>query len=238
MSARAFWQHSIRPDGRDLITIRPISCAVGLLPRTHGSGLFTRGQTQVLSIATLGSVGDEQKIDTLSLTESKHYMHHYNMPPFSSGEARPLRSPGRREIGHGALAERALLAVLPPEEDFPYTIRVVSEVLSSNGSTSMASVCGSTLALMDAGVPIVAPVAGIAMGLIMGDDKYAVLTDIQGMEDHLGDMDFKVAGTAEGVTALQMDIKVKGITPEIMEQALAQARRGPPLHPAQDAQRH
>jgi polyribonucleotide nucleotidyltransferase len=213
-----------RPDGRDLTTVRPISCAVGLLPRTHGSGLFTRGQTQVLSIATLGSVSDEQKIDTLSLNESKRYMHHYNMPPFSTGEARPMRSPGRREIGHGALAERALLAVLPNEQDFPYTIRVVSEVLSSNGSTSMASVCGSTLALMDAGVPITSPVAGIAMGLIMDAGRHAVLTDIQGMEDNLGDMDFKVAGTDEGITALQMDIKVKGITPEIMEQALAQAR--------------
>jgi polyribonucleotide nucleotidyltransferase len=216
-------EHGVRPDGRDLVTVRPISCAVGLLPRTHGSGLFSRGQTQVLSIATLGSVGDEQKIDTLSLNESKRYMHHYNMPPFSTGEARPMRSPGRREIGHGALAERALVSVLPPEEDFPYTIRVVSEVLSSNGSTSMASVCGSTLALMDAGVPITAPVAGIAMGLIKEGEKTAVLTDIQGMEDALGDMDFKVAGTAEGVTALQMDIKIKGITTEIMEQALAQA---------------
>jgi polyribonucleotide nucleotidyltransferase len=217
-------EKGLRPDGRDLVTIRPISCAVGLLPRTHGSGLFSRGQTQVLSIATLGSVGDKQKIDTLSLTESKRYMHHYNMPPFSTGEARPLRSPGRREIGHGALAERALMSVLPLEEDFPYTIRVVSEVLSSNGSTSMASVCGSTLALMDAGVPITSPVAGIAMGLIKGDDNYAVLTDIQGLEDNLGDMDFKVAGTADGVTAMQMDIKVKGITTEIMEIALAQAK--------------
>jgi polyribonucleotide nucleotidyltransferase len=214
----------IRPDGRDLTTIRPISCAVGLLPRTHGSGLFTRGQTQVLSIATLGSVADEQKLDSLSLNESKRYMHHYNMPPFATGEARPLRSPGRREIGHGALAERALVAVLPAEEDFPYTIRVVSEVLSSNGSTSMASVCGSTLALMDAGVPITAPVAGIAMGLIKSEDRYAILTDIQGLEDNMGDMDFKVAGTDEGITALQMDIKIKGITPEIMDKALAQAR--------------
>lgn len=214
----------VRPDGRDLVTIRPLSCAVGLLPRTHGSGLFTRGQTQVLSIATLGSVADEQKIDTLSLTESKRYMHHYNMSPFATGEARPLRSPGRREIGHGALAERALLSVLPQEEDFPYTIRVVSEVLSSNGSTSMAAVCGSTLSLMDAGVPITAPVAGIAMGLVLGENKHAILTDIQGLEDALGDMDFKVAGTAAGITALQMDIKVKGISADIMEQALAQAR--------------
>jgi len=218
-------ERGLRPDGREATTIRPISCAVGLLPRTHGSGLFTRGQTQVLSIATLGSVADEQKIDTLSLTESKRYMHHYNMPPFATGEARPLRSPGRREIGHGALAERSLLPVIPPEETFPYTIRVVSEVLSSNGSTSMAAVCGSTLALMDAGVPITAPVAGIAMGLVMGDTgRYAILTDIQGIEDALGDMDFKVAGTAEGITALQMDIKVKGITLDILEKALAQAR--------------
>ena len=220
-------EQGIRPDGRDTLTVRPITCEVGFLPRVHGSGLFTRGQTQVLTIATLGSVGDEQKLDGLSLVESKRYMHHYNMPPFASGEAKQLRGPGRREIGHGALAERALLAVLPSEEDFPYTLRLVSEVLSSNGSTSMASVCGSTLALMDAGVPITAPVAGVAMGLIMGDDgKYAVLTDIQGMEDALGDMDFKVAGTAEGITALQMDIKIKGITHEIMQKAMAQAKEG------------
>ena len=218
---------SLRPDGRDLTTIRPISCAVGLLPRTHGSGLFTRGQTQVLTIATLGSVADEQKLDTLSLLERKRYMHHYNMPPFATGEARPLRGPGRREIGHGALAERAILTVIPDEETFPYTIRLVSEVLSSNGSTSMAAVCGSTLALMDAGVPIKAPVGGVAMGLVMGDDgRYAVLTDIQGIEDALGDMDFKVAGTADGITALQMDIKIKGITTPIMQKALAQAREG------------
>jgi polyribonucleotide nucleotidyltransferase len=218
---------SLRPDGRDLTTIRPISCAVGLLPRTHGSGLFTRGQTQVLTIATLGSVADEQKLDTLSLLERKRYMHHYNMPPFATGEARPLRGPGRREIGHGALAERAILTIIPDEETFPYTIRLVSEVLSSNGSTSMAAVCGSTLALMDAGVPIKAPVGGVAMGLVMGDDgRYAVLTDIQGIEDALGDMDFKVAGTADGITALQMDIKIKGITTPIMQKALAQAREG------------
>jgi len=220
-------QKSLRPDGRDLTTVRPISCAVGLLPRTHGSGLFTRGQTQVLTIATLGSVADEQKLDTLSLLERKRYMHHYNMPPFATGEARPLRGPGRREIGHGALAERAILPVIPDEEAFPYTIRLVSEVLSSNGSTSMAAVCGSTLALMDAGVPIKAPVGGVAMGLVMGDDgRYAVLTDIQGIEDALGDMDFKVAGTADGITALQMDIKIKGITTAVMQKALAQAREG------------
>jgi len=218
-------KQSLRPDGRDLTTIRPINCEVGLLPRTHGSGLFSRGQTQVLTIATLGSVSDAQELDTLSLQENKRYIHHYNMPPFATGEARPLRATGRREIGHGALAERALLPVIPSEDEFPYTIRLVSEVLSSNGSTSMASVCGSTLALMDAGVPIKAPVAGIAMGLVMGEDgRYAILTDIQGLEDNLGDMDFKVAGTAQGITALQMDIKVSGITTRIMEKALAQAR--------------
>jgi polyribonucleotide nucleotidyltransferase len=220
----------IRPDGRSTTDIRPISCEVGLLPRTHGSGLFTRGQTQVLSIVTLGSPGEEQRLDGLGLEESRRYMHHYNFPPFSVGETRPMRGPGRREIGHGALAERALVPVIPETDEFPYTIRVVSEVLSSNGSTSMGSVCGSTLSLMDAGVPIKAPVAGVAMGLITGDGettgKYAVLTDIQGVEDALGDRDFKVAGTADGVTALQMDIKVKGITPEIMAQAMAQAREG------------
>ena len=217
----------IRPDGRDTLTVRPISCEVGLLPRAHGSGLFTRGQTQVLTIATLGSVADEQMLDGLSLIETKRYIHHYNMPPFATGEARSSRGPGRREIGHGALAERALVPVIPSKDEFPYTIRLVSEVLSSNGSTSMASVCGSTLALMDAGVPIKSPVAGVAMGLILGEDgKYAILTDIQGMEDALGDMDFKVAGTAAGITALQMDIKIKGITPEIMSRALAQAHDG------------
>jgi len=215
-----------RPDGRALDEVRPISCEVGFLPRTHGTGLFTRGGTQVLTIATLGTPRDEQMLDGLTLAESKHYMHHYNFPPYSTGEARPIRGPSRRAIGHGALAERALLPVLPNEEQFPYTIRLVSEVLSSNGSTSMASVCGSALALMDAGVPIKAPVAGIAMGLIIEDGRYRVLTDIQGIEDHLGDMDFKVAGTHEGITALQMDIKVAGITLEIMEEALAQARRG------------
>lgn len=219
-----------RPDGRDLKTIRPITCEVGLLPRTHGSALFTRGQTQVLSVVTLGSPGEEQVLDGLGLGVSKRFMHHYNFPPFSTGESKPLRGPGRREIGHGALAERAVAAVIPSHEEFPYTIRAVSDVLSSNGSTSMGSVCGTTLALMDAGVPIHAPVAGVAMGLITGEGervgKWAVLSDIQGIEDALGDMDFKVAGTADGVTALQMDIKVKGITYEIMSKALEQAREG------------
>jgi polyribonucleotide nucleotidyltransferase len=224
-------EKAVRPDGRGLTDVRPISCEVGLLPRTHGSGLFTRGQTQILSIVTLGSPGEEQRLDGLGAEESRRYMHHYNFPPFSVGETRPMRGPGRREIGHGALAERALVPVIPDSDEFPYTIRVVSETLSSNGSTSMGSVCGSTLSLMDAGVPIKAPVAGVAMGLITGDGestggKYAVLTDIQGIEDALGDMDFKVAGTADGVTALQMDIKVKGITPEIMAQAMAQAKAG------------
>jgi len=220
----------IRVDGRDLKTIRPISCEVGLLPRTHGSGLFTRGQTQVLSVVTLGSPGDEKIPDGLEMGESKRFIHHYNFPPFSTGESKPLRGPGRREIGHGALAERAVAAVIPAQNEFPYTIRAVSDVLSSNGSSSMGSICGTTLALMDAGVPIHAPVAGVAMGLITGEGervgKWAVLTDIQGIEDALGDMDFKVAGTADGVTALQMDIKVKGITYEIMAQALEQAREG------------
>lgn len=220
----------LRPDGRDLKTIRPISCEVGLLPRTHGSAIFTRGQTQVLSVVTLGSPGEEQILDGLGASESKRFMHHYNFPPFSTGESKPLRGPGRREIGHGALAERAVAAVIPPQEEFPYTIRAVSDVLSSNGSTSMGSVCGTTLALMDAGVPISAPVAGVAMGLITGEGersgKWAVLSDIQGIEDALGDMDFKVAGTADGVTALQMDIKVKGITYDIMAKALEQAREG------------
>lgn len=219
-----------RPDGRDLKTIRPISCEVGLLPRTHGSALFTRGQTQVLSVITLGSPGEEQILDGLGSSESKRFMHHYNFPPFSTGESKPLRGPGRREIGHGALAERAIAAVIPAQSEFPYTIRAVSDVVSSNGSTSMGSVCGTTLALMDAGVPIHAPVAGVAMGLITGEGehagKWAVMSDIQGIEDALGDMDFKVAGTADGVTALQMDIKVKGITYEIMTRALEQAREG------------
>jgi polyribonucleotide nucleotidyltransferase len=216
-----------RPDRRGLTEIRPVSADVGILPRTHGSGLFTRGQTQVLSVCTLGTAGDEQMLDSIGIEESKRYLHHYNFPPFSVGETRPMRGPSRRDIGHGALAERALVAVLPTEAEFPYTIRIVSEVVSSNGSTSMGSVCGSTLALMDAGVPLKAPVAGIAMGLITSSDssgKYAVLTDIQGVEDALGDMDFKVAGTEAGITALQMDIKVRGITQGIMKDALAQAR--------------
>lgn len=213
-----------RVDGRRPNEIRPISVEVGLLPRTHGSGLFTRGQTQVLTIATLGTVGEEQIIDGLEVEDSKRFMHHYNFPPFSTGEAWPLRGPRRREIGHGALAERALLAVIPPENEFPYTIRLVSEVLESNGSTSMASVCGSSLALMDAGIPIKAPVAGIAMGLIKEDEGVAVLTDILGLEDALGDMDLKVAGTEQGITALQMDIKTDGLTLKIIEKALEQAR--------------
>jgi polyribonucleotide nucleotidyltransferase len=218
-------EKGIRADGRGVTEIRPIKCEVGRFPRTHGSGLFIRGQTQVLTIATLGSPSEEQQIDGIGQEETKRYMHHYNFPPFSTGEVKRMGSPGRREIGHGALAERALLPVLPSETDFPYTIRLVSEVLSSNGSTSMASVCGSTLSLMDAGVPIKAPVAGIAMGLVMGaDGKYAVLTDIEGMEDALGDMDFKVAGTAEGITALQLDLKVKSVSSEIMEKGLSQAK--------------
>jgi polyribonucleotide nucleotidyltransferase len=217
-------EEGVRIDGRGLKDVRTITVEVGVLPRTHGSGLFTRGQTQALTIATLGTMGDAQKIDGLTDETSKRYMHHYNFPPYSVGEARPLRGPGRREIGHGALAERALLAVLPTVDEWPYTMRLVSEILSSNGSTSMASVCGSTLALMDAGVPIKSPVAGIAMGLVTREGKFAVLTDIQGVEDNLGDMDFKVAGTREGITALQMDIKVKGLTHEILAQALEQAR--------------
>ena len=216
---------NIRIDGRDTTTIRPISVEVGVLPRTHGSGIFTRGQTQALSIATLGPSSDVQRMDTISPDTEKRYMHHYNIPPYSVGEAKFMRGPGRREIGHGALAERALLPVLPSQDEFPYVIRVVSEVVSSNGSTSMASTCGSTLALMDAGVPIKAPVGGAAMGLITDPEtgRYAVLTDITGKEDNYGDMDFKVTGTAEGVTALQMDIKVAGITTEIMRDALRQA---------------
>ncbi len=218
-------KEDVRADGRKRTEVRPITCEVGVLPRTHGTGLFTRGQTQILSVVTLGSLSDEQRLDTLSPIDSKRYLHHYNFPPYSVGEVRRVGTPGRREIGHGALAERALEPMIPDKDDFPYTIRVVSEALSSNGSTSMGSVCGSTMSLMDAGVPIKAPVAGVAMGLIMGEDgDYAVLTDIQGLEDHLGDMDFKVAGTAEGITALQMDIKVKGITPTIMREALAQAK--------------
>jgi len=218
-------QEGVRLDGRLPRDIRTISCEVGLLPRTHGSGLFTRGQTQVLTIATLGSQREEQRLDGLEPEDTKRFLHHYNFPPFSVGEVRRVGSPSRREVGHGLLAERALEPVIPSEEDFPYTIRLVSEVLSSNGSSSMASVCGSSLALMDAGVPIKASVAGVAMGLMMGaDGSYVILTDIAGLEDALGDMDFKIAGTEEGVTALQLDIKVKGITLEILEKALAQAR--------------
>ncbi|WII39618.1 polyribonucleotide nucleotidyltransferase [Paenibacillus thiaminolyticus] len=223
---RLITHEKVRPDGRKVDEIRPIECDTSLLPRTHGSGLFTRGQTQALSICTLGALGDVQILDGISLEESKRFMHHYNFPPFSVGEARPLRAPGRREIGHGALGERALSKVIPPESDFPYTIRLVSEVLESNGSTSQASICASTLAMMDAGVPIKAPVAGIAMGLIKDGEHFSILSDIQGMEDHLGDMDFKVAGTAEGVTAIQMDIKIDGIDRSILTQALAQAREG------------
>ncbi|AIG27561.1 polyribonucleotide nucleotidyltransferase [Brevibacillus laterosporus] len=225
---RLITHEKIRPDGRALTEIRPLSSEVGILPRTHGSGLFTRGQTQALSVCTLGALGDVQILDGLGLEETKRFMHHYNFPPYSVGEARPLRPPGRREIGHGALGERAIEPIIPSEVEFPYTIRLVSEVIESNGSTSQASICGSVLALMDAGVPIKAPVAGIAMGLIMDTDgeHFSILTDIQGMEDHLGDMDFKVAGTAEGVTALQMDIKIEGINREILEQALTQAKEG------------
>ena len=216
----------IRPDGRGLTEIRPIWCQVGISPRAHGSGLFTRGETQVLTLATLGTPKEAQEIDSLSPNDSKRYMHHYNFPPYSTGEVKRMGGQSRREIGHGALAERALEPVIPAEETFPYTLRLVSEVLSSNGSSSMASVCGSTLALMDTGVPIKAPVAGVAMGLVKEGDEFAVLTDIQALEDHLGDMDFKVAGTEEGITALQMDIKIKGITPQIMSQALSQAHTG------------
>jgi len=223
---RLITHEKIRPDGRALDEVRPISCEVGVLPRTHGSGLFTRGQTQALSICTLGAVSDEQILDGIDPEDSKRFMHHYNFPPFSVGEVRPLRAPGRREIGHGALGERALAKVIPSEDEFPYTIRLVSEVLESNGSTSQASICASTLALMDAGVPIKAPVAGVAMGLIKDGEHVSILTDIQGMEDHLGDMDFKVAGTAKGITAIQMDIKIDGIDRAILERALEQARKG------------
>jgi polyribonucleotide nucleotidyltransferase len=224
---RNILEQSRRPDGRSLTQIRPVTCEVGVIPRVHGSALFTRGQTQILSIATLGTEADEQRTDSIGLDEPKRYMHHYNFPPFSVGETRPMRGPGRRDIGHGALAERGLVAVLPAKPDFPYTMRVVSETLESNGSSSMGSTCGSTLALMDAGVPISAPVSGVAMGLITdADGRYAVLSDIQGLEDALGDMDFKVAGTEKGITALQMDIKVRGITTEILQDALSQAREG------------
>ena len=221
---RMITEEKIRPDGRALTEIRPIRCDVGILPRAHGTGMFHRGQTQVLSVCTLGALHDVQLLDGLTEEESKRYIHHYNFPGFSVGEVRPMRTPGRREIGHGALAERALLPVIPAEEEFPYTIRVVSEVLESNGSSSMASVCGSSLALMDAGVPIKKPVAGIAMGLIKGQNDFTILTDIQGLEDHFGDMDFKVAGTRDGITALQMDIKVTGVSREILKAALAQAK--------------
>ena len=215
-----------RPDGRGTEEIRQITCEVGVIPRTHGSALFTRGQTQAMSLLTLGGTGEFQRIDGLGIEDKKRYIHHYNFPPYSVGETGFMRGPKRRDIGHGALAERALLPVLPDELDFPYTIRIVSEILESNGSSSMASVCGSTLSLMDAGVQIKKPVAGIAMGLIKEGDDYVVLTDIAGVEDHLGDMDFKVAGTADGITALQMDIKIKGVTFEILTEALEQARRG------------
>ncbi|HCZ0582517.1 TPA: polyribonucleotide nucleotidyltransferase [Staphylococcus aureus] len=223
---RLIADEKIRPDGRKPDEIRPLDSEVGILPRTHGSGLFTRGQTQALSVLTLGALGDYQLIDGLGPEEEKRFMHHYNFPNFSVGETGPVRAPGRREIGHGALGERALKYIIPDTADFPYTIRIVSEVLESNGSSSQASICGSTLALMDAGVPIKAPVAGIAMGLVTREDSYTILTDIQGMEDALGDMDFKVAGTKEGITAIQMDIKIDGLTREIIEEALEQARRG------------
>ncbi len=219
-------QQRKRIDGRGLKDVRPVTCEVGLLPRTHGSALFTRGETQALVVATLGTASDVQRIDALTGEQFKKFMLHYNFPPFSTGEVKFLRSPGRREIGHGALAERALAAVLPADDEFPYTLRVVSEILASNGSSSMASVCGGSLSLMDAGVPIKAPVAGIAMGLIKDGDEVRVLTDILGDEDHLGDMDFKVAGTRDGITALQMDIKIDGVTREVMREALYQAQEG------------
>jgi polyribonucleotide nucleotidyltransferase len=213
-----------RPDGRKLDEIRKIECQIGVLPRTHGTGLFTRGETQALTVTTLGSPGDEQTIDTMELDFKKRYIHHYNFPPFSVGEIKPMRGPGRREIGHGALAERALVPVLPSKEEFPYTILLVSEILSSNGSSSMASTCGSTLSLMDAGVPIKRPVSGIAMGIIVdSQDNFKILTDIQGAEDHYGDMDFKVTGTENGVTALQMDVKVDGVTMDMLKAVLSQS---------------
>ncbi|SIQ71520.1 polyribonucleotide nucleotidyltransferase [Peribacillus simplex] len=223
---RLITEEKVRPDGRNPDEIRPLSSEVTILPRTHGSGLFTRGQTQALSICTLGALGDVQILDGLGTEESKRFMHHYNFPHFSVGETGPIRGAGRREIGHGALGERALEPVIPNDKDFPYTIRLVSEVLESNGSTSQASICASTLAMMDAGVPLKAPVAGIAMGLVKTGEHYTILTDIQGMEDHLGDMDFKVAGTSKGVTALQMDIKIEGLSREILEEALLQAKHG------------
>ncbi|UXV34082.1 polyribonucleotide nucleotidyltransferase [Staphylococcus sp. IVB6181] len=223
---RQIADEKVRPDGRKPDEIRPLESEVGLLPRAHGSGLFTRGQTQALSVLTLGALSEYQLIDGLGPEEEKRFIHHYNFPNFSVGETGPVRAPGRREIGHGALGERALRYIIPDTQDFPYTVRIVSEVLESNGSSSQASICGSTLALMDAGVPIKAPVAGIAMGLVTRDDNYTILTDIQGMEDALGDMDFKVAGTKEGITAIQMDIKIDGLTREIIEEALEQARVG------------
>src|SRR5690625_4479044 len=223
---RLITEEKVRPDGRKIDEIRPLSSRVSLLPRTHGSGLFTRGQTQVLSACTLGALGDEQILDGLDLEESKRFMHHYNFPQFSVGETGPIRGPGRREIGHGALGERALEKVVPSDDEFPYTIRLVSEVLESNGSSSQASICASSLAMMDAGIPIKEHVAGIAMGLVKEGDNYSILSDIQGMEDALGDMDFKVAGTKQGITALQMDIKIDGLSKEILEESLEQARIG------------
>ncbi|ARK25813.1 polyribonucleotide nucleotidyltransferase [Sporosarcina sp. P37] len=223
---RLITDDKVRPDGRGLDEIRPLSSETGLLQRAHGSSLFTRGQTQVLSVCTLGALGEVQIIDGLGLDESKRFMHHYNFPNFSVGETGPIRGPGRREIGHGALGERALLPVLPDEVEFPYTMRLVAEVLESNGSSSQASICASTMAMMDAGVPIKSPVAGIAMGLIKKDENYSILSDIQGMEDHLGDMDFKVAGTEKGITALQMDIKIDGLSRQILEESLEQAKIG------------
>ena len=216
----------IRPDGRQLDEVRPVTCEVGLLARPHGSALFTRGQTQILNVLALAPLREAQSLDGLGVEDTKRYIHHYNFPPYSVGETKPMRSPGRREIGHGALAERALLPVIPSEDEFPYAIRLVSETLESNGSSSMGSVCASTLSLMDAGVPIKAPVAGVAMGLVKDGDYFTILTDIQGLEDALGDMDFKVAGTKNGITAIQMDIKIDGINKEIFQQALAQAKRG------------
>nr|MBA2389123.1 polyribonucleotide nucleotidyltransferase [Geodermatophilaceae bacterium] len=221
---RRILEHGERPDGRRPEELRALSARVDLLPRTHGTGLFSRGETQVLSIATLGTTGEAQTLDDLGQMDEKRYLHHYNFPPFSTGETWPLRGPKRREIGHGALAENALRVMIPPPDEFPYTIRVVSEVLASNGSTSMASVCGSTLALLDAGVPLKASVAGIAMGLISDGERAQILTDIQGVEDHLGDMDFKVAGTREGINALQMDVKISGLSMDLMRRALGQAR--------------
>jgi len=223
---RLITEDKTRPDGRDIDEIRPLASRIGVLPRTHGSGLFTRGQTQVLSVCTLGALGDVQILDGLDLEETKRFMHHYNFPQYSVGETGPIRGPGRREIGHGALGERALEKVIPSDEAFPYTIRVVSEVLESNGSSSMASICAGTLAMMDAGVPLKAPVAGIAMGLVKMGEDYSVLSDIQGMEDALGDMDFKVAGTAKGITSLQMDIKIDGLAEDILQESLEQAKIG------------